>query len=314
MPYLNTHPSQTMKQILPILGFCLLLSCKPVFAQTLELRLNSEEDEIQIFEKPNSQPVLTQNAKADFRPYLHPIVAPDGNGVLTQYSPGHHKHQTGLYWGFTRVNGRDYFHHPKGDYWKRVSLNIIEKESNGQNGAVQWQTVYNLLDANGNPSLRETQDWTLALNSGMYFLDLVWSGKANTDVKIGEYPYGGLFLRMPWTPKTEGQAMNSALQKNRLAEGQRARWTDVGMGIPGRDDKAHITIFDHPENPNFPNAWRVDGQLGIGPAPSRLGDLRIKKGETLVYRHRLVVHTGKLNPNKINEIWSQYTGQKPANR
>ena len=39
--------------------------------------------------------ILTQNAKPDFRPYLHPIVAPDGKGLLTQYSPGHHKHQTG---------------------------------------------------------------------------------------------------------------------------------------------------------------------------------------------------------------------------
>ena len=303
-----------MKYSLPILGFFLLLSCRPVFAQTLELRLNPEEDAIEVFQHADPQPVLTQSAKADFRPYLHPIVAPDGKGVLTQYSPGHHKHQTGLYWGFTRVNGRDYFHHPQGDYWKRVSLNIIKKESTGQNGAVQWQTVYNLLDANGNPALRETQDWTLTLNNGMYFLDLVWSGKANTDVTIGKYPYGGLFLRMPWTPKTKGQASNSALQTNRLAEGQRARWTDVGMEITGRDDEAHITIFDHPENPNFPNAWRVDGQLGIGPAPSRQGNLRINKGETLVYRHRLLVHTGNLNPTKINEIWSQYTGAKPTSR
>ncbi|MEC9092046.1 MAG: PmoA family protein [Planctomycetota bacterium] len=305
---------QSTKVTWPILGFVLLLFSNPVFAQTLELRFNQEKNAIHVFQKNNSKPLLTQNAKVDFRPYLHPIVAPDGKGVLTQYSPGHHKHQTGLYWGFTRVNGRDYFHHPKSDYWKRVSLNILKKESPAHKKAVHWQTVYNLLDAKGNPVLRETQDWTLALNNGKYFLDLVWSGKANTDVTIGKYAYGGLFLRMPWTPKTKGQALNSALQKNRLAEGQRARWTDVGLEIAGRDDQAHITIFDHPKNPNFPNAWRVDGQLGIGPAPSRLGDLRINQGKTLVYRHRLLVHTGNLNPVKINEIWSQYTGQKPTNR
>ena len=35
-------------------------------------------------------------------PYLHPIAAPDGKGVVTEFSPEHHKHQTGLYWGFTR--------------------------------------------------------------------------------------------------------------------------------------------------------------------------------------------------------------------
>ena len=303
-----------MKNFWPILGFVLFFFAASAFAEGLELRLNEEQNTLQAFQKSNPEPLLQQNAKDDFRPYLHPIVAPDGKGVLTQYSPGHHKHQTGLYWGFTRVNGRDYFHHPQGDYWKRVAFKILKKESVSEDPAVQWQTVYDLLDANGNPALRETQHWTLSLKNGMYFLDLVWSGKAITDVTIGKYQYGGLFLRMPWTRETKGRALNSAMQKNRLAEGQRARWTDVGMEIVGRDDEAHITILDHPENPNFPNAWRVDGQLGIGPAPSRLGDLKINKGETLVYRHRLLVHTGNLNPTKVNEIWSQYTNQEPTPR
>ena len=48
-----------------------------------------------------------QNANSGHRPYLHPIIAPDGNGSITEYSPGHHKHQTGLYWGFTRINGNN---------------------------------------------------------------------------------------------------------------------------------------------------------------------------------------------------------------
>ena len=54
---------------------------------------------ISVFRTTSDEPILTQNAKVDFRPYIHPIVAPDGDGVLTEYSPGHHKHQTGLYWG-----------------------------------------------------------------------------------------------------------------------------------------------------------------------------------------------------------------------
>ena len=64
-------------------------------------------------------PVLVQVAKADERPYLHPIAAPDGRGTLTENSPAHHPHQSGLYWGFTRLNGRDYFHNRTGDYWRR---------------------------------------------------------------------------------------------------------------------------------------------------------------------------------------------------
>ena len=34
-----------------------------------------------------AKPLLIQHARADFRPYIHPIMAPDGNGVLTEASP-----------------------------------------------------------------------------------------------------------------------------------------------------------------------------------------------------------------------------------
>ena len=93
-------------------------------------------------------PILIQNARPDARPYLHPIATPDGKGVVTEFSPEHHKHQTGLYWGFTRVNGRDYFHNPQGDYWRRVSLTVTQASGD----EVRWQTVYDLLDEARNPS------------------------------------------------------------------------------------------------------------------------------------------------------------------
>ena len=130
---------------------------------------------IAVFRQGENKPLVTQNAQPDFRPYLHPIAAPDGKGILTEVSPSHHKHQTGLYWGFTRVNGgqisqdsvhkwfyrsdkpeaikdslgRDFFHNPGKGYWKRVSAEILE--ANGQE--VSWQTVYDMLDETGNSIL-----------------------------------------------------------------------------------------------------------------------------------------------------------------
>ncbi|MEM8970063.1 MAG: DUF6807 family protein, partial [Bacteroidota bacterium] len=252
-----------------------------------------------------NQPILTQLAKADFRPYLHPIIAPDGKGELTEYSPGHHKHQTGLYWGFTRVNGRDYFHHPEGGYWQKVSASVIQSEGE----TVEWQTVYNLLDSTGSAVLTETQNWTIQLDSGKYILDLEWRGEAQTNVTIGEYDYGGLFLRMPWYEGIPGEVVNAARQRDGKAEGQRAMWVDVGMQVEGRGDLAHITIFDHPDNAGFPQPWRVDGQLGIGPVRARLGDWTIAEGETEVIRHRLVVYTGDLDDVEMKAAWEEYTGE-----
>ena len=276
-------------------------------SDTTLLRIEQDENAgtLSIFRVDESAPILTQNAKEDFRPYLHPILAPDGKGVVTEYSPGHHRHQTGLYWGFTRVNGRDYFHHPEGDYWRRVSADVVE----GEGEVVKWQTVYDLLDEAGNPVLTETQNWSMRAHDGKFFLDLEWQGEAKTDVTIGEYDYGGLFLRMPWHEGVPGEVVNAARQRNEKAEGQRAMWVDVGMQVEGRDDLAHIAIFDHPDNEGFPQPWRVDGQMGIGPVRARTGEWTIPKGETETIRHQLVVYTGELNDVELTHTWEEYIGE-----
>lgn len=259
---------------------------------------------ISVFWGEGGEAILTQNAKADFRPYLHPIMAPDGKGVLTEYSPGHHKHQTGLYWGFTRVNGRDYFHNPGAEYWRRVSSDVLQDSGR----VVKWQTVYDLLDDKGNAVMRETQTWSMRGKDGRFFLDLQWEGEAETDITIAKYDYGGLFLRMPWRKGINGEVVNAARQRNEKAEGQPAMWTDVGMQVEGRTDLAHIAIFDHPDNAGYPQPWRVDGQMGIGPARARTGDWHIAKGETETIRHQLVVYTGHLNDVSLTELWSEFSG------
>ena len=86
---------------------CLLLSVFAYFCQTtlvssasepwLSAKLSEDGNSILVIRDGAAEPVVTQVARPDFRPYLHPIVAPDGKGQLTEYSPGHHKHQTGLY-------------------------------------------------------------------------------------------------------------------------------------------------------------------------------------------------------------------------
>ncbi|MCF0058569.1 PVC-type heme-binding CxxCH protein [Dyadobacter sp. CY356] len=275
-------------------------------ARDSQLRIiqNQSAETISIFRGNETKPILTQNAKANFRPYLHPLVAPDGKGILTEYSPGHHKHQTGIYWGYARVNGRDYFHHPDAGYWRRVSAKVVEAKG----VEVKWQTVYDLLDSTGTAVLTETQNWSMREKDGKYLLDLEWNGEAQTDVTIGKYDYGGLFVRMPWKEGIKGEVINAARQRNEKAEGQNALWVDIGMQVEGRNDLAHIAIFDHPENKGYPQTWRVDSQLGAGPARARKEDWHIKKGETEVIKHELVVYTGELNDVALTKTFGDFIG------
>lgn len=296
------------------------------------IKTNDDRSSIEIYREGGTVPVVVQNAKPDFRPYLHPIQAPGSDAELTQYSPGHHKHQTGLYWGFTRVNGtgiapdelkkwfyrrdksdkikkqigRDFFHHPEGDHWQRVSANVLKDEGE----LLKWQTVYNMLDENGDPILKETQNWTFEEKDSKYLLSLEWKGEALIDVTINEFEYGGMFLRMPWKKDIKGEVVNAARQRNAKAEGQRAMWVDVGMEIDGLDEWGHIAIFDHPDNQGFPQTWRVDGQMGVGPVRALMGDWTIKKGETETIQHQIVAYTGQHNDLAMNQWWSDYIGDK----
>jgi putative membrane-bound dehydrogenase-like protein len=298
-----------MKSLLPLV-LAALWSLGALPAASLNIKHDEAKGTLTVYRGDSKDPLLTQNARPDFRPYLHPIVAPDGKGILTEYSPGHHKHQTGLYWGFTRVNGRDYFHHPEGDYWKRISAKVLK----GSGDTVSWETVYHLLGKNGEAVLQETQQWTLLDKGDQYALDLVWKGKALKPVTIGKYDYGGLFLRMPWKKGLAGGVVNGRGQRGSKAEGQRANWIDVGMEIEGRKDQGRISIFDHRANEGFPQAWRVDGQLGVGPVRARTGDWQIAKGKEEVIKHRIVVSTGDLAAEALTKQWREYSEQSLDHR
>ncbi len=280
----------------------LALALLPRQEAGLEAR-NIEAGGVAIHRKGKSLPLAVQNARPDLRPWIHPIGAPDGKGVLTEESPGHHKHQTGLYVGFTRINGRDYFHNRGGDYYRRKSLESPRVEGK----RATWATVYELLGEKGVVALVETQKWTLFDCGDCLVLDLDWSGEAAVDVSMARYDYGGLFLRMPWRKETGGEALNSEGQKGGAAEGKRARWVDVGMPIEGRSDWARIAILDHKGNPEHPTIWRVDGQLGVGPARSRAGDWSIPKGQTARFRYRFLVYTGPASPDRIESEWKRFS-------
>jgi putative membrane-bound dehydrogenase-like protein len=316
------------------------MACKPqkekVKAPTdikqSSFHIQQTDDEIRVFTGGGKAAVVIQNAKPDFRPYIHPILAPGFTAELTEYSPGHHKHQTGLYWGFTRINGtgaepgelkewfynpdkpkdiqnkigRDFFHNPDGDHWLKVSAEVLTAEGE----VVKWKTVYHMLDASQVPILKETQTWTFTEKDNKYLLSLEWQGEALTDITVNKFDYGGLFLRMPWKDGIKGEVINAARQKNEKAEGQRAMWVDVGMEIDGLDQWGHIAIFDHTGNKDYPQPWRVDGQLGIGPVPVRLGDWEIKKGETKIFQHQIVAYTGELDDTILNDLWGDYVGDK----
>lgn len=293
--------SMATRALLAFVSCALLGSGQAPSGAELRLEQDLQTGAIRVYRDGVKDPILTQNANADNRPYLHPIVAPDGKGVLTEYRPAHHPHQTGIFWGFKYVNGRDFFMKWGPENYRRVSADIVQAK--GQK--VKWRTVYDMLDEDGKTVMTETQHWTMTDPGDRYVLDLEWRGEAKTDVTLGKIYVGGLFVRMPWHPGTRADAVNSAGQRDMEAEQQRAIWIDLGDQVEGRDDRAHIVVFDHPDNHDFPAPWRVDSQMGFGPN-REYADWRIERGKTETIRYRLIAYTGNLNPVEMTHAWKEF--------
>jgi hypothetical protein len=278
-------------------------------AESTNRLLHIEQDEqcreIKVYRGDSKAPILVENAYDDTRPYIYPLVAPDGKGLLTEFRPWHHPHQMGIFWGFKFINGRDYFMKWQGDYYRRVSAAVVQ--ASGQQ--VKWKTVYDMLDEKGNTIMTETQNWSMAARDSKYILDLDWKGDAKANLSITKYYVGGLFVRMPWHPGIRAEAVNSAGQRNQQAEAQRAKWVDIGIQVDGRDDLAHIAAFDSPDNNGFPTVWRVDGQFGFGPDRS-WREWTLDKGQSEVIRYRLFAYTGDFNAVQVNREWTEFTGGK----
>jgi hypothetical protein len=94
---INSHKSIKMKKLPTVLVVLLYLlgglafvpkekqSVKtPLKKSVLHAMYDSKNSTISVHRLGIKGSILVQNVKTNHRPYLHPIVAPDGKGILTE--------------------------------------------------------------------------------------------------------------------------------------------------------------------------------------------------------------------------------------
>lgn len=258
---------------------------------------------VEVVRAADGSPVLTHEVAPGRRPFIHPLHAP-GGGVVTENAPGHHPWQHGLYVGLNDVNGAGFWSEgldPRRADTDGTFDGVVEAVGADGDGA-RWTVRTDYFDPAGEPVFDDRQDWRVTVTDAMLRLDVVWTLNAPHDVVFGEYPYGGLFLRMPF--RGEGSAVDSEGQS---ADGMRARWVAVTMPLPDTGGTVTAALLDHPGNPGSPVPWRIDNELGIAPSPSIAGAWTIPAGESRTFRYRLAVADSALEPRVVHEEWARYS-------
>jgi hypothetical protein len=270
------------------------------------------QERISVYRAGQAEPLLVQHAAPGLRPHLHPLLAPDGRGgTLTEDAPGHHPWQHGLYVGLNDVNGVGFWKEGGADgtfHPEPLAPPFVQRDTAAWSVRTEWRAP------GGDPVLRESQEWTLTDDpaGGTYTLDLAWTlaPAGAGEVRFGAYPYGGLFLRMPYRKEVGGAARDSEGRENGAAEQQRARWVAVCLPLPDRDPAdagpCGIAVLDHPGNPEHPTPWRVDNQLGVAPSRCIAGPWTLAPGETATSRYRLFAFAGPINDGRIEAEWQRF--------
>lgn len=275
------------------------------------LRMESLPGSLRIYRDDRHEPLLVQHAESHKRPYVHPIAAPDGKGVLTEDAPSHHPWQHGLYVGLNAVNGIGFWSEGLGGNQDRDgSFHPLPIEhARVADNQASWTVQAEWRDPSGSPMLREEQAWSFKDLGDRYEMDLNWRLSAEIDLTFGQSPYGGLFLRMPFRNEAGGEVYNSEGLRNAEADGRRARWVAVSMPIEGREGPAGIAIMDHVANPEHPVPWRVDGQLGICPSCCIAGEWKLAQGRSRSFKFRLLVFCGQIKASVVERSWKSFCGR-----
>jgi putative heme-binding domain-containing protein len=261
----------------------------------------------QLHGKENWVELATFVMETNARPYLHPVRDASGRVVLTEDRPVDHPWQHGIFTGFHRVNGFNYWKEDEGKQ-RFVRLLDVKEETN----RVSWRALVELVAPDGKVVLEEEDAITIHAPEAddAYVIDFDFLLRAkNQDVNFGKFFVGGLALRMPWDKANPRQThLNSNGLRNRACEQKRAAWCNVER--PFGDDTFGVVIFDHPTNPNHPSGWRADEQGLINPNVSFLGDWSLPAKQERLFRYRLVVYRGAATSEQLTQRFSTFAAGK----
>jgi len=274
----------------------------------------------------DGDPFATVHFAAAPRPYVHPVLAPGGVRVTRSWpmevEPGEahdHPHHTSLWFAHGDVSGYNFWA-PSGRN-ERIELDEVLNLLEGTLGAViharyRWMAEEDVLVC--------TEDRWLVFDDDEEgrFIDFQSTlTPGDEPLVFGDTKEGILAMRLHPALRLEGEVaagsiVNSEGERDGRCWGKRARWVEYSGLVDGVD--VGVAIFDHPSNPRHPTWWhaRGYGRVAANPfgihdfekKPEGTGDLTVEPGETITFRYRILIHTGKWKPAKIHAAYVSYLG------
>ncbi len=253
--------------------------------------------------------------------------------------PTDHPHHLGLWLTYENVNGLDFWNNSyaipaeKKSLYGWIKTDSILEISGGRKGTLRYHA--NWVNQQNVVLLEETTRYVFSGNGHERIIDRFTDLKADTSILFADAKDGLLGLRLTHELQipaikdqqfTDNKGNITTVKSDTVANGNyltsegkqgdsawstRGRWCKV-FGKIG-NDSVSITIFDHILNPDYPTYWHARG-YGLF-AANPLGEkiftngksslnLKLKKGESVRFRYRILIQNGKTTPTAdyLNQV------------
>ena len=253
------------------------------------------------------------------KPYIAVLRGPSGKNVLED-SPGDHVHHHGVWWGHGDINGVDYYLEVPAEGRRlgridHVAFDTIVNEppTYGFEERLAWH------DDNDDVVINEVRFVIVRFrDADHYTVDLTSTYTATRDLDFGttkESVLPGIRMAEALTCVSGGHIRTSAgIGGETRNWGEPREWFDYWgdrKAMYGLADlKEGVAVFDHPENPNFPNPVFVRAYGPNSPFQGHhfTGPAHLGPQESWRYRHRLVIHTGDTDEADIAGKYTAWVG------
>ncbi len=263
--------------------------------------------------------------KSGNKPIVYPVIGPTGKAVTRHYPMApekgkgekhDHPHHRSLWFTHGNVNGVSYWH--EGTRTGTIAhRKFIKLESAGSTAVIV--TTNDWLGPDGKKVCEDVRTLTFGSDNGARWIDFDITIKAGErPVTFGDTKEGSFGVRVAGTMKVDakqgGKIVSSEGHTDKAAWGKPAAWVDYHGPVEGVT--LGVAILNHPSSFRHPTHWHVRtyGLFAANPfgisdftkAKKGTGDHTIKPGESLTFRHRVVLHKGDEKEANIAERYKKY--------
>jgi hypothetical protein len=273
--------------------------------------------------KVGDQPFTTYVFQSKVKPILWPIVGPTGKEMtrawpMREGNPDEktdHPHQRSFWFTHGEVNGIDFWAETA-KVQGRIEHKELVKAEGGKVGTVVTRNAW--LGPDGAKVLADERTLRFGADETTRWIDFdITLTAAADEVDFGDTKEGSFGLRIAESMRTDrkmgGKIITSEGLEDEKAWGKPASWVDYHGPVQG--ETLGIAILNHPSSFRYPTGWHVRTYGLFAANPFGEGDFRgekvessykLKKGESLTLRYRVIFHQGNEKEGKIAEAFAKY--------